>query len=734
MKLRYTKRWISFLVLLAGCGGESEGDRALVAALKADQPFVAVYRDRTQAIAHAPKGMLDPSGQSFYLAVSKKALSERWFLSAYVKQFVPGIVVQSLGMRVVSFRVGNGSLYAFNADGRHKASDLFDPEILVEAYPLVDGFTSFEKIAASRNYVLIDPAGSLNRFSIERDSTTFGAAIPSRFMVELAFAQRFRRIDDGVTFEKVFTGYAERAFLPADPVSPAANFRASGVLGVALRRYQESEGFTPTKPPRTTHYFIAEPKLVPNAGTTEAFVTRWHVQSGMKPIRILVTDTAGLQMDPRFVGYDLHQAVKTGIEGWNAAFGFPVFAAEKAAPTDALTEDDKNFFVFDQDPAARAAFANIRYNPSTGEIRGASVYFPSAWVEVAHKLFADGAATVTPPMDMPGAMPARLIWEPLRAEALCNLGVPEAATVSLEPADVATAEALKGLTTRQKVERFVAHVAAHEMGHVLGLRHNFKGSLKAPSSSVMDYLDYLESAVAPVPGSYDTAAIQFLYGLTTGTPADPFCTDSQVGTDPTCALRDATSDPLRMFHGPRYTAAADAFLARADISATSGMVTGFVNLLAFARRGANAQTRLESWRTMMAPLRAPVAREKLATAGHGSRVETIAGILFPQIYPDPTPGSTARPPGLPADAGLLAEAAADLRGVLLNLDGIRSYASRRMTVDLLKKMQAIEGYKALNDARNQLLDARGTATGDDLVLLGDLIERVSRAMSPYFDR
>ena len=202
--------------------GES-GDRDLIRDLEARRPFIPVYRaggegigDRLQmasALRHAPRGMTEEGGRSFYLAIRRDQLARSWFLSAYLKHHLPGAAVEgaaasSLGVRVVSFRLADGRLYVFDVDNRKRSSDLFDPELLLEAFPVVTGYPAFENLDGADRYVLIDPAAGLNRFGVETDSGLL--ANGGRFTIELAIAQRFRSIDDGITFEKLFTGYADR--------------------------------------------------------------------------------------------------------------------------------------------------------------------------------------------------------------------------------------------------------------------------------------------------------------------------------------------------------------------------------------------------------------------------------------------------------------------------------------------------------------------------------------------
>ncbi len=330
-----------------------------------------------------------------------------------MKQHLPGQAADgaaavSLGVRVVTFRIANGRLYVLDVDSRKQSSDVFDPELLIEAFPIVSDYPAFEKLEGASDYVLIDPSAGLNRFSVETDSARL--ANGGRFTVELAVVQRFRAIDDGVTFEKLFTGYADRALTNPDAIEPSPLFRASGVLSVGIRRYTEGDGFQARPLPRVRYYFASQPRLVPNEGRIEQVSAKWNIKRGMAPIRWLVTGTERLEAGaPQYQGFDIFGAIKAGIESWNDVFGFPVFVAERAGPDDHIGEDDKNFFIYEKKPSA-GAFANWRGNPNTGEIRGASVYMGSEWFELAYAIFGPRPAGA-PPAPTLNALPGDQLGE-----------------------------------------------------------------------------------------------------------------------------------------------------------------------------------------------------------------------------------------------------------------------------------------------------------------------------------
>ena len=142
------------------------------------------------------------------------------------------------------------------------------------------------------------------------------------------------------------------------------------------------------------------------------------------------------------------------------------------------------------------------------------------------------------------------------------------------------------------VEDYVTGVVLHEIGHTLGLRHNFKGSLVPPSSSIMEYIDDFDQVNVFTPQSYDVAAVKLLYGISTDAPADPFCNDSGREYDPECATFDVGADPLTEWWQPAYEYVAGNYVTGAWNFIPSNFYLN--SLLAFVRAGATGAVRQQA--------------------------------------------------------------------------------------------------------------------------------------------
>ncbi|MFP2903649.1 zinc-dependent metalloprotease [Pyxidicoccus sp. 3LFB2] len=741
------------LALSTGCGSPTSTPSPEVpeapdssASVELEGAFVAVPRtvsvEQKQQAEQKLQGAVEDSGTSFYLAIRRSELGQKWFLSAFLKQHHPGGVAFGasvpLGTRVVSFKEQNGKLFVLDVDDRKATSDVFDPDVLVEAYPVVTDHGPFNRARGSGQYVLIDPTAGLNRFGVMGDS--FGPR-GIRFQVELSFAQRFRRLADGLSFEQVFTGYMDApdasypGFLEDNP------FRTSGTLALALRKYAEGPGYTPTPMPTREYYLSSAPRFIPNTGLTEKVARKWNIHPGMQPIRWHISSSIlTVQNDPRYQGYDLVGAVKRGIEGWNPVFGFKVLEAVVAEDTSSFADDEKNTLLFDTDESIPFAFADSRTNPNTGEIRGANIYVPALWVWWADSLFSDDAtARALAPLPR---RPLPLSWAGMQGDTLCELAPwasrEDTADTAMQALLAEPTGATASLTKKQKVEAYLTNVVLHEIGHTLGLRHNFMASRlndgspgSPPASSVMDYLEDAEAILMDEPGPYDVEAVRYLYGLSSQLPTHAFC--ATTGVDPYCNASDRFDDPLRKFYIPRFHARIDGWMRGtrplAQVLRSFDFEVKFP--LQFVRAG-DAQTRAAAYSLALAPLRPPLQIPANVPATYAAHADELAWRTLARLYLDPAASRgqfTANPPNSPE---LLPLVIADAKAILLNTDGIRSYTARRTMVDVLKVQQTLSSYVALREAQDTLVAQLPSLGVEDRLQTEELLARLSTAVSPYY--
>jgi hypothetical protein len=716
---------------------DEQGDNPLASG----EAFVAIPRESSDAELSAQREALSGLGvqqqallqtgqQSFYLAIRKSALDKKWFLSGFLKSLslaesLEAMGNYNMGTDVVGFRQQNGKLFIVRDEAGTRWTDTVDPDVLIDAYPIVTGLTSFNRLGGAGDYVLVDPSRGLNNIVL---TTSSGAtSFQSRLDVDLAYLQNFTQLDDGVSFETVLAG--SRAFdqgggLPLNPT-----YALTSTL--SLREYKEGPGYAPVAPPAVNHYFPAPVRVQRDHETVSSErVAKWDIHPGMQPIEWLITRNAlalGEQYDVPLV-----DVIKQGVESWNAVFGFEALHARLANPGEEVGRDDRNFVIVDSDVALGYAYADWRTNPSTGEIRGANVYFPATWF--ASNFFSDdppaqAAAAVAPA----GRLAVR--WNGLSEnEPLCALAA-DAAGMREE----ASAGAGNQLSAGEKFGRFLQHAITHEVGHTLGLEHNFKGSLVPPSSSVMDYLNASIRAVTPVPQAYDIEAIKYLYGLSSELPSQPFCNNADQASDPDCVAFDRGADPLNQVWGPTY-AQLISLAVQGGYAAYADYFDYYTTaLLGYVRAGTPEQA-AQAW-SYLATLAAPLPPEYAAEPAIAALADEVMRTTLSRLYAEdetvraglqwgyPTPTND------PEDAAVVAQITDQLAQNLLNTDGVRSFETRRLAVDLLKHLQSVEAYQALLDARTTLNTtlSDGSLEGANVALTTDLIARIDAVTAPYFE-
>ena len=169
--------------------------------------------------------------------------------------------------------------------------------------------------------------------------------------------------------------------------------------------------------------------------------------------------------------------------------------------------------------------------------------------EFVHKMKDESARLrqTPPPRVMLGNLELRV---PARQAALHD---PKAGVLSFF-------EIPEGETYESYMRGYWHDLFAHELGHNLGLRHNFRGNLGAddfnrlPSSSIMEYLAAPYRYRSKL-GVYDSMAVAYGYSGKSPHLSNAYCTDEDVPSlgepqlSAECSRDDATNDPFAMLLG-----------------------------------------------------------------------------------------------------------------------------------------------------------------------------------------
>jgi hypothetical protein len=222
---------------------------------------------------------------------------------------------------------------------------------------------------------------------------------------------------------------------------------------------------------RYTRFFETEGRIEPGTGRVSARIARFD-------IRQPVVFHYSANTPSNYV-----EAVRDGILYWNRCFGKEVVQAKRAP--DGVTAPDAKMNIIQWVPWDNAgfAYADVLLDPITGESGHGQAYITSvfgfAGKSRARALLRAMLDLAEPKKDkiptsarmgLPflGAAPACQVDPQTFAEAMVH-GLQE-----LLASDELTDEAVLRIS-----QDYVRETVAHEVGHILGLRHNFAGSLAA---------------------------------------------------------------------------------------------------------------------------------------------------------------------------------------------------------------------------------------------------------------
>jgi Met-zincin len=207
---------------------------------------------------------------------------------------------------------------------------------------------------------------------------------------------------------------------------------------------------------------------------------------------------------------------KKAVLSWNKAFAAQ--SIDVATAPVGMDVGDPRFHVikwFDgtDNTLGWAGVAKMIVDPDTGLVMSGSIYIQGDTLLKLYRNVVGFSQRIAPPPPVSGQ--------------LGNV------TFANEVGEQPVAPFLTDLTKSfdQYMQDYYLETIAHEVGHTIGLRHNFRGSTQLTgdeTASVMDYAPLAQRDNYEGPGFYDIAAVRWAY-FGEQPPANlPFCTDEDL--------------------------------------------------------------------------------------------------------------------------------------------------------------------------------------------------------------
>lgn len=262
-----------------------------------------------------------------------------------------------------------------------------------------------------------------------------------------------------------------------------------------------------------------------------------------------------------------HQAVDDAFSAWNALsteeLGYPILSYEHLDPArpdyEYFIAGDPRYNIIEWDRINDAYYAGIALNAAvleTGQVLRSGIWLQGPSVEALNR---DWFGIDEPLNSNQATRKSALTVARVEAKAEpARDKIPVGRFRFYPPEEERVTEFFEvrdpTLDYESYMYGYMKNLVIHELGHALGLGHNFKGSIVEDedriSNSVMEYVHRNVRHRRSL-GRYDGAALAYIYAERLPTSLEPFCDSPPWVGEPTlnaeCSTSDGGVDPLSFF-------------------------------------------------------------------------------------------------------------------------------------------------------------------------------------------
>lgn len=510
-----------------------------------------------------------------HLKIKNTAFGKDFMVYGHVIPMLNSPTGHTLKGRIVRFHVFADRVVMLESPEGHSLGKNNESTILLADFPIVD---------TQNDGVVVDFAQGMKSAFTTRNvharsvsDSALGTAEQFKAVpLSTSFVKSIDVHDDVLTISQIAQWRNEKSELLS------AEFRYN------FREYTPSPTFKKTTfgKNRWMQYFSTPPLIKPPTTQPFAYISKWDLE---KPITFYISSNTPLHY---------RQAIKDGLLFWNHIFGHKILEVQEL--DNGLMAPHPRYNIVQWVPwdNEASAYADMVVDHLTGQTLQAQIYIRSGWViqsaqklhnQLSELLIAQPSTEIKA-LENELALPTWFDWQ---EPCLKSMGSMDALALFLSTADK---QHISDELLTILIGDILRTVVAHEMGHVLGLRHNLAGNLSGTmslaehdsvlksyletgefnrghesylSSSIMDVFSAADDALVGAQMrvlihddisnsklahmyAHDKMAIDVGYFGKPITKHLPFCTDEDIGTYLDCRRWDTGNKPL-MFNTQRQS-------------------------------------------------------------------------------------------------------------------------------------------------------------------------------------